>query len=359
MTIPLSKTLSTSAMNRVFDTTTATYKFYWLLALLDMHVKDQKDEMLALDVAARMVAYAWYPTQYFRLSFGKGDSMSKIIPDVALLTGITVDDRLEDKSEAISNAISKDREVKKTVKILLNNVPFRFQKPWIDTTDDSEMQRRSQSFENDCLYSLTGSGEGLTVSINPRWSNYLTTNYEVLRDFALWNLTLFLQSKNPNVPNISCKLLRPEEREPLTKQKNFWNKVIELGGSLRCIYTDNELCRNNFDLDHFMPWSFVSHNQNWNLIPSDGSFNSSKSNRIPDLDYYLPKMAEIQHRALQLYVPISGKRDAILNEYFALGVSPQDLMAMSDEQFLNTFRKTFSPLSQMAVNMGFRTLNHV
>ena len=108
--------------------------------------------------------------------------MSKIIPDVALLTGITVDDRLEDKSDAISNAISEDREVKKRVRILLNNVPFRFQKPWIDTTDDSEMQRRSKSFENDCLYSLTGSGEGLTVTINPRWSSYLTTNYEVLRD---------------------------------------------------------------------------------------------------------------------------------------------------------------------------------
>lgn len=157
MQIPQSDILSTNAMNRVFDTTTATYKFYWLLALLDMYVKEQKDEMRALDVAARMVAYAWYPTQYFRLSFGKGDSMSKIIPDVALLTGITVDDRLEDKNEAISNAISEDREVKKRVRILLNNVPFRFQKPWIDTTDDSEMQRRSQSFENDCLYSLTGS----------------------------------------------------------------------------------------------------------------------------------------------------------------------------------------------------------
>ena len=230
MTIPQTEGLSTSAMNRVFDTTTATYKFYWLLALLDMHVKEQKDEMRALDVAARMVAYARYPTQYFRLSFGKVDSMSKIIPDVALLTGITVDDRLEAKSDAISNAISEDREVKKRVKILLNNVPFRFQKPWIDTTDDSEMQRRSKSFENDCLYSLTGSGEGLTVTINPRWSSYLTTNYEVLRDFALWNLTLFLQSKNPNVPNISGKLLRPEEREPLTRQKKFWNKVIEIGG---------------------------------------------------------------------------------------------------------------------------------
>lgn len=357
MQIPQSDILSTSAMNRVFDTTTATYKFYWLLALLDMHVKERKDEMLALDVAARMVAYAWYPTQYFRLSFGKGDSMSKIISDMALLTGITVDDRLEDKSDAISNAILEDREVKKRVWILLINVPFRFQKPWIDTTDDSEIQRRSQSFENDCLYSLTGSGEGLTVTVNPRWSSYLTTNYEVLRDFALWNLTLFLQSKNPNVPNISGKLLRPEEREPLNRQKKFWNKLIEIGGPVRCIYKDTPLGRNEYDLDHFIPWSFVSHNYNWNQIPADGSFNSSKSNRIPDLDYYLPKMAKVQHKALRPYIPQSWKRDNTLDEYYALGCSTQDLMQMSDEQFLNVCRKTFSPLCQMAVNMGFRTLS--
>ena len=58
MQIPQSDILSTNAMNRVFDTTTETYKIYWLLALLDLHVKEQKDEMLALDVAARMVAYA-------------------------------------------------------------------------------------------------------------------------------------------------------------------------------------------------------------------------------------------------------------------------------------------------------------
>ncbi len=109
----------------------------------------------------------------------------------------------------------------------------------------------------------------------------------------------------------------------------------------------------------YNPWSFVSHNQNWNLIPADGSFNSSKSDRIPDLDYYLPKMTDMQHQALRLYIPQSGKKDSVLDEYFALGVSPQDLMVMSDEDFLNTYRKTFSPLSQMAVNMGFRTLNHI
>ena len=358
MTIPQSNIISTSVMNRVFDKTTATYKFYWMLSLLDMYVKEHKTEMLALDIASRMVAYAWYPIEYFRLSFGKGDRMSQIIPKVAELTGITVDDRLDSKTDVIMQAKSDSPKVKAEIKILLRNVPFWFQTPWIETNNEREMIARSQMLENDCLYSLSGWGDDLTVTINPKWDEYLNTNFDILRDFTLWNLTLFLQSRNPNVPNISGKLLRPEEREPLTKQKKFWNKVIELGGKLHCIYTNNPLGMNEFELDHFMPWSFVSHNQNWNLIPADGSFNSSKNNRIPDLGYYLPKMAAIQHHALRLYLPICGKRDATVDEYFAIGVSPQDLMAMSDEDFLNTYRKTFSPLSQMAVNMGFRTLNH-
>lgn len=358
MTIPQSDIISTCVMNRVFDKTTATYKFYWMLSLLDMYVKEHKTEMLALDIASRMVAYAWYPIEYFRLSFGKGDRMSRIIPTVAELTGITVDDKLESKTDVIMQAKNENPKVKAEIKILLRNVPFWFQTPWIETNNEREIIARSQTLENDCLYSLSGWGEDLTVTINPKWGDYLNTNYEILRDFTLWNLTLFLQARNPNVPNISGKLLRPEEREPLTKQKKFWNKVIELGGTLQCIYTDNPLGVNEFDLDHFMPWSFVSHNQNWNLIPADGSFNSSKSNRIPDLDYYLPKMAEIQHRALCLYLPVSSKHDTIVSEYFALGVSPQELVNMSDEIFLNTYRKTFSPLSQMAVNMGFKTLNH-
>lgn len=358
MNIPHSDYLSTSVMNRVFDATSATYKFYWMLSILDMFVKEHKEKMMALGVASRMLAYAWYPIEYFKLSFGSGDSMAQIIPCIALLTGISVDDKLDNKIEVITHAVDSNKKVRSQVKKLLDHVPFWYQRPWINTRDRQEMIARSQTLENDCLYSLSGWGEDLTVTINPKWSDYLNTNYDILRDFTLWNLTLFLQAKNPNVPNISGKLLRPEEREPLTKQKKFWNKVIELGGTINCIYTGNPLGVNDFDLDHFMPWSFVSHNQNWNLIPADGSFNSSKNNRIPDLDYYLPLMAARQHKALQLYIPVSGKRDTILNEYFALGASPQDLMAMTDEQFLNTYRKTFSPLSQMAINMGFRTLTH-
>lgn len=354
MTLPQSEELSTSAMNRVFDDTTATYKFYWLLSLLDMHVLGQQVEMPALKVAARMVAYAWYPIEYFKLSFGRGDSMSNIIPEVANLTGITVDDKLEDKNNAINDAVTSNKQVKNKVKILLNNVPYRFQYPWINAKGNKEMEIRTQSFENDCLYSLTGSGVNLIVRINPKWHHYLTTNYQILRDFAFWNLSVFLQSKNPNVPNVAGKLIRPEKRESLARQTKFWDIVIERGGPIKCIYTGKLLGVGEFELDHFIPWSFVSHNQNWNLIPANGSVNSSKSNHIPNLEEYLPKMAKVQHKALRLYLPFSKRNDVILNDYFALGCSPQDLVQMSDQQFLETYYKTFSPLSQMALNMGFQ-----
>ncbi len=41
--------------------------------------------MLVLILAARMVAYGWYPIEYFNLSFGKGDSKETIIQKVLML----------------------------------------------------------------------------------------------------------------------------------------------------------------------------------------------------------------------------------------------------------------------------------
>lgn len=355
MTLPYSENLSTSAMNRVFDNTVATYKFYWLLALLDIFVKEGKSQVPALDVASRMVAYAWYPIEFFKLSFGYGDSMGNIIPQVAQLTGITVDDKLEDKSKVIQDAVRDNRVVRGKVKKLLDNVPYWFLSPWFPQKSRHDIIILSQSYENSCLYALSGTGENLMVTANPLWQNYLQKNYQILRDFAFWNLSLFLQSKNPNIPNIANKLIRPEVRESLASKTKFWNIVIDRGGPIKCIYTNELLGKNDFQLDHFIPWSFVSHNQNWNLIPAKGSINSSKSNRIPDLHLYLPKLAKIQHKALQLYIPTSSKNDSILAEYYALGRSPEDLMQMPEEDFLAVFEKTFSPLSQMAINMGFST----
>jgi len=125
----------------------------------------------------------------------------------------------------------------------------------------------------------------------------------ILVDFAYWNLTLFLQTRNPNVPAIPNKLIRPEVRNSLTKQHNYWDMVMTIGGPIHCIYTDKLLHPKDYDLDHFIPWSFVCYDLLWNLIPSNGSINSSKSDKLPDLGFYLPKLAALQHHSLQVFPP--------------------------------------------------------
>ena len=148
-------------------------------------------------------------------------------------------------------------------------------------------------------------------------SKYLY-HYNILIDFAYWNLTLFLQTRNPNVPAISSKLIRPEVRNSLARQHNYWDMVMEIGGPIHCIYTDKELHPKDYDLDHFIPWSFVSHDLLWNLIPSDASINSSKSNNLPDLNVYLPKLAELQHHSLQLLIK-NNKEPKVMEDFISLG----------------------------------------
>jgi hypothetical protein len=43
----------------------------------------------------------------------------------------------------------------------------------------------------------------------------------------------------------------------------------------------------DISLDHYVPWSFVVHDQLWNLIPTTKSVNSKKSDLLPSKKYLL------------------------------------------------------------------------
>lgn len=75
------------------------------------------------------------------------------------------------------------------------------------------------------------------VEVNEQWTGYLQENYTILTSFAYWNLTNFLQVRNPNVPNIPGKLIKPEERNNLSNQREFWNTAINNGLEVHCLYT--------------------------------------------------------------------------------------------------------------------------
>lgn len=353
MFIPQSDILSTNRLGRIFKSTSATYKFFWFISLMQIHAKKKDLKLSVWDLVIRMVANAWYPIHYFRLSFGKSDSFYDIVMTLQELTDIPIDADNENVIVGLTNRLGEKR-IKEILNTLTLHVPFRFLSPWIRYVSDEDVIVRSQRLENGCLYSLFKDSGDFYILLNPAWDTYLHTHYNILMDFAYWNLTLFLQARNPNVPSIPNKLIRPINRNSLKRQHAYWDMVMELSQSIYCIYTNELLHQGEYDLDHFIPWSFVSHDLLWNLIPSDGSINSSKSNKLPDLNIYLPKFASLQHHSLQLVLN-ANKEPKVLEDFISLGYTARELADMDDDHFRELYERTFNPINQIARNMGFET----
>ena len=90
-----------------------------------------------------------------------------------------------------------------------------------------------------------------------------------------------MQRQNVNSPNLYEKLKFPLfKRSSLDKQRNFWKKIISKH-KIKCIFTKQILTGNNFEIDHFICWNFLNHDQEWNLIPVLDEINGIKNNKIP------------------------------------------------------------------------------
>ena len=48
-----------------------------------------------------------------------------------------------------------------------------------------------------------------------------------------------------------------------------------------------------------------------------------------------------------------NNRNKLLEDYLSLGYTPQDIVNMNKDKLIDCFYQTFSPLHQIALNMGF------
>lgn len=68
------------------------------------------------------------------------------------------------------------------------------------------------------------------------------------------------------------KLEAPATRN-LREQTKIWKNVIE-DKHIKDLYTGLDFNENNYEeygvlsIEHFIPWSFVLHDQMWNLVPT-------------------------------------------------------------------------------------------
>ena len=340
--------LDVPRLARIFDKTTATYKFYWFTSIIDLVVREPGKGIYTFsEIIAGMIAQAWYPIHYFRLSFGKADSLEEKILELQRILDIPVDASRDTVTQTILDNLDRP-EVRRCLHVFTLNVPYRFLSPWIPKATDAQVEELSRARFEGCPYAIIGK----EIWIDDFWREFLTLNASILKDFTFWNLAIFLQKRNPNVPDIPSKLVRPVQRASLTRQHRFWDRYIGAAESPRCIYTGMPLEVGNYDLDHFIPWSFVVHDLNWNLLPADPGINSSKSDNLPPLDIYLHPMAAMQQEALKINLALAP-RDRVLEDYLVFRCTLDELAEASPEQFCTLLKNEFTPMSQTALNMGF------
>jgi hypothetical protein len=342
MNLPQQRELPVHLLAACFNNTSATYKFYWFLALLG-RVESGQSTIPKCDLFADMIAHAWYTVNYFKVSFGKQDKLQAAIEQLKVLEQLTIDAGRQTIFERL--VTSENKQTARELRYFNREVPHRFLSPWFRAADSQAAYAASQQFENQCLYALYADH----IEINPAWIDYLKQHAGILRQFCYWNLAVYLQAKNPNVPDIPNKLIKLPVRKALTEQRKFWDIVIGELGSIDCIYTNKKLIIGDYAVEHFLPYAFVSHDLMWNLIPADRSFNSSKSDKLPPLDTYFEPYFKLQTSALEI-IKHKAPKHKFLEDY--LTIVPDVLLFESQRVY-----EQIQPMATIARNNGFEFLS--
>lgn len=343
--LPNNSFLPISNLARVFNNTSATYKYYWFLAIIDC-VEENQNEIDKEKLFIKMMSIPWYTVNYFHVSFGSQDLIQQTIVELIKITGLSISEKKSTIEKRLKD--STNFNIKKLINHFDKNVPHWFLSPWYPGSKRNEIYALSKEFINKPIYSLYSE----KIIINEEWFDYLQKHSKILKNFCYWNLSLFLQVRNPNVPDIPNKLIRPAKRNSLSQQRNnYWSKYLNIKKNVTCIFTGKLLHVDNYALDHFIPFAFVSHDLLWNLIPIDSNFNSSKSDRLPSLDQHFNSFFDLQKDA---FITLSQTENIkkFKEDYYTIFPT---LNHEGDFDRIK-FKNVISPLISIAENNGFKHL---
>jgi len=351
MTLPLSPNFDASKLSQIFNHTTASYKFFWFLAILDLMESGKRISFE--DLIIKALQHAWYPSQVSKLSLGLQDKLGAFLSESAI--SLVAEDTAwkEFKKKLHTNASAKEK-----LRRLYRYVPVRFISPWIKIDNNISSLNtaidiaNNQKTANDGPYFFE---DYESLTLNDLWLEYFKTNRKILRDFCYWNLISYLQKRNPNIPNIPFKLFKPNSRA-LSRARRFWTSVQEADFDLKCIYSGERL-KKGFSLDHFVPWQFVAHDLIWNIVPTSRPVNSSKGNKLPSLSRYLDDFIRLQFESLNLLKHHNKSILKTMIEDYELefGITQNELTSLSKVEFDKHMKKTIKPLCQIAERNGFKS----
>lgn len=361
MKLPYSEELNIGYLSRLFDNTSECYKLFWFKAIVTA-VGDGKLSLSYEELIDKMIADAWYMVTEYHLSLGPKDTLQAVIE---LMNSKNPELKSSEKEAVIIDylAASDDKEIISKKRTLTYNVPYRLQAPFLSEIKGkawdipaSDLATKINQGERLIYYFEAINGLSSRIIISEDWAEYIRRNREILLGWIEYHMIHYLQKRNPSVPGIADKLYPPQERK-LDKVKKYWKLVLSVA-PVREIYNDQILADNDISIDHFVPWSYVAHDEFWNLSPTTKSINSSKSNYLPNWDVYFPKLANLEYQSYKLIWQselIHKEFDKCAKEHINNADIQQRLYAegYSFDEFAERLKTIIRPVYNAAHDCGF------
>ena len=348
------------------------YKFYWLEAIVKLIAENVRETTFDA-IIDEMISNAWYSVREFHVHLsgiqsdgGVRDGLERAI---MLLTELSDLPANASKVE-IKNEIRKHNDaLKKYKEQLTNMVPYRalagfFAKSGdvVDWGSTVRMTKYIKQFSEEKILLPYTFGESSKlkkqVYFNSEWIDMIQDNAVSILGWIQYEKVKWLQNNNPEVPGLVYKLAPLDEKmRKLGKVRKLWNGVLELT-EIRDVFKDEPIVFKEYDVDHFVPWSFVMNDELWNLMPMDSSLNSVKSNKLPHWDPFFERFASNQFVMYELISQKPGLHklfEACYRDNLHSIWAGQELYRPGNSriQFYNILQKNMRPVYDSARRQGY------
>ncbi len=348
------------------------YKFYWLEAIVQL-ISEGVEQTTFDEVINEMICNAWYSVREFHihLSGMQADGQVRDGLERAVLKLTELSNLPANASKVeIRNAIREhDAELKASKEQLTNMVPYRALAGFFLKSDSAaewnsvrKMTAYIEMINRDVVllpYTLGESSKlKKEIYFQPSWMEMIQDNTVSILGWIQYEKVKWLQNNNPEVPGLVYKLAPMDEKmRKLSNVHKLWDAVIDIN-EVKDVFTGEAIAGKKYDVDHFIPWSFVMNDELWNLMPMDSSLNSSKSNRLPKWNPYFERFAGNQYLLYEMIHKKEGIHklfEACYRDNLHSIWAGQELYRKgnSKEEFFGILEKNMQPVYDSARRQGY------
>jgi hypothetical protein len=199
--LPKSSRLDISILSRLFDKTTNSYKYLFFLSILDILKRVNFDHSCSIkfdQLIVEMLANAWYPHTYFRLSFGKQDGIAQKLDSLTLDISEPIL-KFTDTDKKLLRKTIGTQKIQDVINFFIRYVPFRLLRPFFGVElagiKDYDVNPRVLELANQefhtrkPLYCFDADSvrDVKSIIFHPEWIDYIQENYIIIRAGWLGN----------------------------------------------------------------------------------------------------------------------------------------------------------------------------